>query len=1019
MENLVNVRNWMATFALQRIAGNWDSYGFSRGKNAYLYKGDGLRWEMFPWDIDFVLGAGSNGATDALWGANDPVINTMYGTPSFQRMLWQAYLDAANGPLDSANYNPQMESRYRALLANGISGVNNPNSIKTYVNARRNHIAAQVASANTPTLAITSNGGNNFSTNGPLATISGTAPFAIYAIAVNGVTYPLTWSTPRDWSVSIPLTALNNNFTLVGLDKNGTPIPGSSDSISITYTGVIYLPQDWLVINEIMYYPPTAGGSFVELYNRHLTAAFDLSGFRLDGVGYTFPSGSIIPANSYLVLVSDRAGFAASYGASIVIFDQFPGNLDNGGERLQLIRPGATPDQDVIIDEVRYDDDAPWPTAPDGFGPSLQLIDASKDNWPVANWGSTATNAVVKATPRAANSLVSTIAAFPKLYINEVLPQNVSGQADAAGEREPWIELINAGTTSLDLSGYYLSDTYTNLTKWQFPAGTTLAANQFLTVWADNEPGESTPSELHTNFRLASSTGAVTLARMQGAAPAVIDFVRYTALSANRAYGSYPDGQPQERRIFDFPTFNATNDPASMVVNVVINEWMAANSSTIMDPADGDFDDWIELYNAGTQMVDLSGYTLTDVLTNATKYTIPNGKTIPAGGYLIIWADEEPPQNAFGPDIHATFKLSASGEQIGLYGPDGALVDSVVFGAQVSNVSEGRVSDGAEPPFVSFTASTPRAPNVYSTANQPPVLATIGDKTTPESALLSFQANATDPDAGQTLTYSLSTGAPAGASINPATGLFSWTPTEAQGPGSFTLTVRVADNGSPARVASEQITIDVTEVNRAPVLAAFLNATIDEGSPLNATASASDPDLPANPLTYSFDPGAPAGASIHPSTGVISWIPSEAQGIGDYTITVRVTDNGTPALSHTRTFNVHVNEVNNPPVIQAILPQTIDEGQTFSITALAADPDSPPSAITYSLEGTIPQGATINPTSGLISWPTSEATGPSTNLFTVRATENNAAALSASRSFSVIVQEINQAPTITAIADVT
>ena len=1019
VENLVNVRNWMATFGLQRIAGNWDSYGFSRGKNAYIYKGDGLRWEMFPWDIDFVLGSGSNGATDGLWGGGDPTINNMFNNPAFQRILWQVYLEAVTGPMLSANYNPQIDGRYRALLANGITGVNSPAAIKTYIDARRNHIISQMATANTSTFGITSNGGNNLSTNRSIATISGTAPFAIYGISVNGVTYPVTWSSPRDWTISIPLTAVNNMLSFVGLDKNGNPIAGASDTISVNYTGVLYRPQDYLVINEIMYNSATAGGSFIEIYNRNATASFDLSSYRLDGVGYTFPAGSVLPPNNYLVLVADRVGFAAAYGAGILVFDQYPGTLDNGGERLQLIQPGATPAEDVIIDEVKYDDDLPWPLTADGFGPSLQLIDAAQDNWPVANWGVAATNAVNRATPRAANSVVGTVATYAQLYINEVLPNNVSGATDRFGEREPWIELVNAGTTSIDLSGFYLSDSYTNLTKWQFPAGTSLSPGQFMVVWADNEPGESIATELHASFRLAPSSGGVALSRIQGSSPAVVDYVNYTFLGAGRSYGSYPDAQPQRRRIFHYPTIGAPNNPTAVPIDVVINEWMAGNSVTIADPADGSFDDWIELYNVGTTTVDLSGYTITDNLTNSTKFSIPNGKTIAPGGYLLVWADEQTGQNSIGPDIHANFKLSGGGEQIGLFAPDGTVVDSLTYGAQIDDVSEGRSSDGAEPPFVSFIAPTPGAANFMNSANQPPILAAIGNRSVSESVALNFTASATDPDAGQSLTYSLSVEAPAGAVINPITGAFAWTPTEAQGPADYVFSIRVSDNGTPARIDSERITVTVLEVNRAPVLAEILNITVNEGSPLNLTASAVDADVPANVLNYSFEPGAPAGATINPTSGVVSWIPSEAQGVGDYTLTVRVTDNGAPALNHTRSFSVHVNEVNNPPVLQAILPQTIDEGQTFTITAQATDLDAPAATITYSLEGAVPQGAVLNPTTGVFTWQTSEVNGPSTNIFTVRATENNAQALSDSRSFTLLVNEVNQAPTITPVADIT
>src|SRR5262249_42054371 len=159
---------------------------------------------------------------------------------------------------------------------------------------------------------------------------------------------------------------------------------------------------------------------------------------------------------------------------------------------------------------------------------------------------------------------------------------------------------------------------------------------------------------------------------------------------------------------------------------------------------------------------------------------------------------------------------------------------------------------------------------------------------------LSFTASATDTDLpANTITFSL-IGAPAGASIDPVSGAFTWTPTEAQGPGSYTFKVRVTDNGSPALFNEEEGTVLVAQVNVAPHLAATVTRPIDEGNTLTFNATATDADLPANTLTFSLDPGAPAGASIDPTSGIFSWTPSEGQGPGDYPVTVRVTDNGSP-----------------------------------------------------------------------------------------------------------------------------
>jgi hypothetical protein len=101
-------------------------------------------------------------------------------------------------------------------------------------------------------------------------------------------------------------------------------------------------------------------------------------------------------------------------------------------------------------------------------------------------------------------------------------------------------------------------------------------------------------------------------------------------------------------------------------------------------------------------------------------------------------------------------------------------------------------------------------------ANVAPVLGAIGNRTVNEGNLLSFTATATDANSGQSLTYSLSN-APAGATIDPSTGAFSWTPTAAQGPASYNVTVIVTDNGSPALSDSETFTITVNEPSQTPV----------------------------------------------------------------------------------------------------------------------------------------------------------------------------------------------------------
>lgn len=146
--------------------------------------------------------------------------------------------------------------------------------------------------------------------------------------------------------------------------------------------------------------------------------------------------------------------------------------------------------------------------------------------------------------------------------------------------------------------------------------------------------------------------------------------------------------------------------------SVVINEFMAANSAAYADPQ-GDYDDWIELYNAGVTAVNVGGMYITDDLTSPTKHRIPTGfpaqTTIPAGGRLILWADNEPLD---GP-LHVTFKLNADpGEAIGLFAADGVTpINTITFGVQTPNVSFGRFPDGSTVEWRFYSPPSPGGPN--------------------------------------------------------------------------------------------------------------------------------------------------------------------------------------------------------------------------------------------------------------------------------------------------------------------
>ena len=351
-----------------------------------------------PWDIDFVLGDG-NGSNDGLWGGQDPVANQLFNVPAYRRMLWRAFQDAINGPMRPENYGPQVDARRAMLLKNGVPGLSDPRGIKSYLEARRNYLQNQLKAADTQSFAVTSDGGTNFTTASSVATLSGTAPFALATIEINGIPYPVTWTAFNAWRLIVPLGAATNPLQIIGRDLRGVPVPGASADLVARYTGAVPSPEDWVVINEVMFHAPVKDAEYVELFNRHPSATLDLSGYQLGGLGFSFPPGTFLPANGYLLVVKDRAAFAAAYGSQIQVAGEFSGRLDNGGETLRLLKPHLDGVEDTIVDDVRYDNAPPWPAEANGTGASLQLIDPAQDNWRVGNWAATAADNPDRVTP--------------------------------------------------------------------------------------------------------------------------------------------------------------------------------------------------------------------------------------------------------------------------------------------------------------------------------------------------------------------------------------------------------------------------------------------------------------------------------------------------------------------------------------------------------------------------------------------------------------------------------------------
>ncbi len=183
-----------------------------------------------------------------------------------------------------------------------------------------------------------------------------------------------------------------------------------------------------------------------------------------------------------------------------------------------------------------------------------------------------------------------------------------------------------------------------------------------------------------------------------------------------------------------------------------------------------------------------------------------------------------------------------------------------------------------------------------------PTLDAISDKSVDELTSLVFNVSATDADLpNDALTFSL-VAAPAGAVIDSQTGEFRWTPSESQGPGQFDMGVRVTDE--QGHMADTSFRVTVNEVNLPPVLGLIGDRVAPLETLISFPATAADPDLPANNLTFSLGPNAPPGATIDSATGQFSWTPDSTFANSIVPITIRVADNGTPSLSDSKTFRI-------------------------------------------------------------------------------------------------------------------
>jgi len=289
--------------------------------------------------------------------------------------------------------------------------------------------------------------------------------------------------------------------------------------------------------------------------------------------------------------------------------------------------------------------------------------------------------------------MVGSTNSYGQLYINEFMASNDGSVPGPMGDNPDWIEIYNAGSEAVMLGGYYMSDNLTDPTLLfqipsTYPDSVTVAAGGYIVFYANKEEDFSV---LNLNFKLSGDGEAIGL---WNSAMEVVDSLTFGPQTTDVSYGRYADGTDNWFFMPNFTPGAANENPAPAAVELYINEFMASNDGSIPGPQ-GDYPDWIEIYNAGMEDVMLGGYYMSDDLLDPTKMfqipsTYPDSVTVPAGGFLVLYANSDPEWSVLNLD----FKLSGGGEQIGLWNPEQMFVDSLTYGEQIADTSYGRYTDG-------------------------------------------------------------------------------------------------------------------------------------------------------------------------------------------------------------------------------------------------------------------------------------------------------------------------------------
>ncbi len=293
--------------------------------------------------------------------------------------------------------------------------------------------------------------------------------------------------------------------------------------------------------------------------------------------------------------------------------------------------------------------------------------------------------------PRATEA-VAEIASSRGVRINEVMTANKSACYDETGACPDWIELYNASSSPVDITGWVLTDKTSRSIRFTFPEHV-MQSGEYVIVFASGLLKNDAGGTWHAPFKLSSAGDTLLLFDESGT---IVQSMNIPALDEDCVYALGENGTWSATReytpLMENTSYNyalLTTTQVAQDSDLIITEIMASNAS--YPSPNGGLYDWIEITNRGSEAINLSGYGLSDKATKPSRWRFPD-VTIQPGEYIVVYASGL--DKTLDGEMHADFRLASEGESVYLYNASRQVLDTVTYDNLKTDQSYQRQADG-------------------------------------------------------------------------------------------------------------------------------------------------------------------------------------------------------------------------------------------------------------------------------------------------------------------------------------